>query len=137
MRAATRTKIARCAHTRHNGGVPGGDNPAPQPATARAGAGSEFPTGAAEPPDSAMAKTPAAPESFEAALRELETIVATMEGGQLPLAESLAAYRRGAELLQYCQSALKDAQMQVEVLEKGVLKGFEAAGAESGAADEP
>jgi exodeoxyribonuclease VII small subunit len=84
-----------------------------------------------------MAKTPAAPESFEAALRELETIVATMEGGQLPLAESLAAYRRGAELLQYCQSALKDAQMQVEVLEKGVLKGFEAAGAESGAADEP
>ena len=65
------------------------------------------------------------PASFEAALSELETIVATMEGGQLPLKESLAAYQRGAELLQYCQSALKDAQQQVQVLEKGVLKCFE------------
>ena len=47
-----------------------------------------------------------------------------MEGGQLPLAESLAAYKRGAELLQYCQAALKDAQQQVQVLERGVLKAF-------------
>ena len=29
-------------------------------------------------------------------------------------------------LLQYCQAALKDAEQQVEVLEKGVLKAFEA-----------
>ena len=55
---------------------------------------------------------------------ELEQIVASMESGQLPLNESLAAYKRGAELLAYCQTALKDAQMQVEVLEKGVLKAF-------------
>ncbi len=66
------------------------------------------------------------PASFEAALAELEKIVATMEGGQLPLKESLAAYERGASLLQYCQNALKDAQQQVQVLERGVLKGFEA-----------
>ncbi len=65
------------------------------------------------------------PASFEAALAELEKIVATMEGGQLPLKESLAAYRRGAELLEYCQNALKDAQQQVQVLEKGVLKCFD------------
>ena len=64
----------------------------------------------------------ATPKTFEAALAELETIVATMEGGQLPLADALAAYKRGAELLQYCQAALKDAQQQVQVLEKGVLK---------------
>ena len=36
------------------------------------------------------------PESFEAALAELEAIVARMEGGQLPLKESLVAYQRGA-----------------------------------------
>ena len=65
---------------------------------------------------------PRSPATFEAALAELEEIVATMEGGQLPLKESLAAYKRGAELLQYCQAALKDAQQQVQVLEKGVLK---------------
>jgi exodeoxyribonuclease VII small subunit len=64
------------------------------------------------------------PKTFEGALAELESIVATMEGGQLPLAEALAAYQRGAELLQYCQAALKDAEQQVQVLERGVLKAF-------------
>ena len=79
-----------------------------------------------------MAKTAEAPPSFEAALAELEAIVATMEGGQLPLQESLAAYRRGALLLQFCQTALKDAQQQVQVLEKGVLKSFDASAMEPG-----
>ena len=69
--------------------------------------------------------TPNAPlPTFEAALDELESLVATMEAGQLPLQESLAAYKRGAELLAFCQTALKDAQLQVDVLEKGVLKAF-------------
>lgn len=65
------------------------------------------------------------PQSFEAALAELEDLVATMEGGTLPLKGSLAAYRRGAELLQYCQAALKHAELEVQVLEKGVLKAFQ------------
>jgi len=72
-----------------------------------------------------MAKSPdSTPQTFEAALAELEAIVATMEDGQLPLAEALAAHKRGAELLQYCQAALKDAQQQVQVLERGVLAAF-------------
>jgi exodeoxyribonuclease VII small subunit len=75
-----------------------------------------------------MAAPNDAPASFEAALAELEEIVAKMEEGSLPLQESLAAYRRGALLLQFCQKALEDAQLQVEVLEKGVLKAFDAAG---------
>jgi exodeoxyribonuclease VII small subunit len=75
-----------------------------------------------------MSVTPESPPSFEAALAELEALVATMEGGQLPLAQSLSAYKRGAELLAYCQAALKDAQQQVDVLEKGVLKTFKPEG---------
>jgi exodeoxyribonuclease VII small subunit len=71
-----------------------------------------------------MAEPTSPPQNFEAALKELEALVASMEGGQMPLAESLAAYQRGAELLAYCQAALKDAEMQVEVLEKGVLTAF-------------
>jgi len=71
-----------------------------------------------------MASSNDTPPTFEAALAELEALVATMETGQLPLKESLAAYQRGAELLAVCQAALKDAQLQVEVLEKGVLKTF-------------
>src|SRR5215471_7680644 len=74
------------------------------------------------PHDPHMAAQDEAAPTFEAALAELEDIVARMESGALPLKESLAAYQRGAVLLQYCQHALKDAQMQVEVLEKDVLK---------------
>jgi exodeoxyribonuclease VII small subunit len=62
--------------------------------------------------------------SFEAALAELESIVASMESGELSLEQSLAAYRRGAQLLQRCQTALKDAQQQVKVLEAGMLQDF-------------
>jgi exodeoxyribonuclease VII small subunit len=71
--------------------------------------------------------------SFEAALAELEQIVAEMEAGQLPLDEALAAYKRGAELLQTCRGRLEDAQQQVRVLEEGALKNF--LGSNSGAAD--
>ena len=77
-----------------------------------------------------MAKPSAPPASFESALAELEQIVAMMEAGQLPLSESLDAYKRGAELLQYCQAALKDAEQQVRIFEQGVLKGFDAAAGE-------
>jgi exodeoxyribonuclease VII small subunit len=65
----------------------------------------------------AKAAEPKAPPSFEAAMAELEALVASMEGGQLTLEASLAAYKRGAELLKYCQSALEDAQQQIKVLE--------------------
>ena len=64
------------------------------------------------------------PLTFEAALAELEGIVASMEAGQLPLEQSLAAYKRGAELLQFCQTQLHDAQQQVKVLEGGTLQTF-------------
>jgi exodeoxyribonuclease VII small subunit len=71
-----------------------------------------------------MAKTADAPRNFETALAELESIVASMEGGQLPLQASLTAYKRGAELVAFCQAALKDAQQEIEILEKGVLKPY-------------
>jgi exodeoxyribonuclease VII small subunit len=64
------------------------------------------------------------PQNFERALAELEKIVEAMEAGQLPLEESIAAYRRGAELLQFCQHALKEASQQVKILEAGVLEDF-------------
>ena len=62
--------------------------------------------------------------TFESALAELEKIVQNMEAGEMQLEQSLTAYRRGAELLKFCQAALQDAQQQVKVLEDGVLKDF-------------
>ncbi|MCB1936758.1 MAG: exodeoxyribonuclease VII small subunit [Nitrosomonas sp.] len=64
------------------------------------------------------------PESFEAASVELENIVTEMEAGQMSLEASLKAYKRGAELLQYCQKQLQDAQQQVRVLEDDMLKNY-------------
>lgn len=63
---------------------------------------------------------------FESAMAELEQIVANMEAGKLSLEDSLAAYKRGAELLSFCRSRLDDAQQQVSILEDGVLKDFSA-----------
>ena len=83
-----------------------------------------------------MASPEAVPASFEAALAELEAIVTAMEGGQLPLKESLVAYKRGAELLQYCQSTLKDAEQQVQVYEKGFLRAFESPEPDTTGSDE-
>jgi exodeoxyribonuclease VII small subunit len=72
----------------------------------------------AKPPE----KTP--PITFEKALEELESLVARMEDGKLPLEESLAAYQRGAELIKYCESRLADAQARIQVLEGGELRDF-------------
>ena len=75
-----------------------------------------------------MSKAPKSqPQTFETALAELERIVDGMEAGELPLEQSLAAYKRGAELLKFCQAQLADAQQQVKVLEDNVLKNYGAA----------
>ncbi len=54
--------------------------------------------------------------SFEQTFAELETIVAQMESGQMPLEASLAAYQRGNALLQSCQKSLADVEQQVQIL---------------------
>jgi exodeoxyribonuclease VII small subunit len=64
------------------------------------------------------------PATFEAAMAELETLVSDLEGGRLPLAEALAAYRRGARLLQFAQGQLQSAQDEVRILEGDVLRNF-------------
>lgn len=63
--------------------------------------------------------------SFEQAFAELEIIVAQMESGQMPLEASLAAYKRGDLLLQYCQKCLAEVEQQVHILnERNQLNAF-------------
>ena len=64
----------------------------------------------------------AAPLSYEAALQELESLVAGMESGQLPLAQLLSGYQRGAELLAYCRAQLDAVEQQIKVHDNGALK---------------
>jgi exodeoxyribonuclease VII small subunit len=58
------------------------------------------------------------PPSFEDALERLETIVESMESGEVPLAELLAKFEEGNTLLKVCESRLKEAELKIEQLKK-------------------
>jgi len=56
--------------------------------------------------------------SFESALTKLESIVESMESGEVPLAELLAKFEEGNKLLKHCEARLKDAELKIEQLKK-------------------
>ena len=58
-------------------------------------------------------------KTFENALSQLESIVARLEDGDLPLEESLKLFEEGIKLSRFCNQKLNDAQKKVEVLLKG------------------
>ena len=71
--------------------------------------------------------TPVAPDlpsSYEAALQELEQLLAQMEAGDLPLDQLLGSYRRGADLLGFCRDKLEAVEDQIKVLDQGMLKSW-------------
>jgi exodeoxyribonuclease VII small subunit len=43
-------------------------------------------------------------------------LVKKMESGQLPLADSVAAYEQGIKLKAYCEQLLKEAELKIETL---------------------
>ncbi len=67
----------------------------------------------------------AAAPSFEAALGELEGIVAAMEAGHMPLQDALDAYKRGVALLRQCQATLTAAEQQIRILDADGLHDFD------------
>jgi exodeoxyribonuclease VII small subunit len=69
---------------------------------------------------------PADDLSFEQAMDELDQLVRKMEAGELSLDESIAAYRRGAELARYCQGRLASAEQEIRQLEGDLLKPLDA-----------
>ena len=62
------------------------------------------------------------PQSYEAALTELEQLLLRLEAGALPLDQLLAGYQRGAQLLQVCRAQLGAVENQIKVLDEGTLK---------------
>ena len=57
--------------------------------------------------------------SFEEALRSLEDVVRRLEGGEVPLDESIALYERGEALRRHCQARLDAAQERIEKIVSG------------------
>ncbi|PID54773.1 MAG: exodeoxyribonuclease VII small subunit [Gammaproteobacteria bacterium] len=62
---------------------------------------------------------------FEDTLNQLEQLLETMEGGNLSLDESLAAFEKGIKLTRSAQQALESAQQKVAVLMESEEEDFE------------
>ncbi|MEM8792643.1 MAG: exodeoxyribonuclease VII small subunit [Pseudomonadota bacterium] len=66
-----------------------------------------------------MTDKPIAEMSFEEALAALESVVGQLEGGQVPLEESIALYERGDALKKHCEERLKAAELKVQKIVGG------------------
>ncbi|PAT38828.1 exodeoxyribonuclease VII small subunit [Vandammella animalimorsus] len=62
------------------------------------------------------------PASYEAAMQELEHLLAQIESGALPLEQLLAGYQRGAQLLAFCSERLQQVQAQVQILDGQLVR---------------
>ncbi|MBQ7355200.1 MAG: exodeoxyribonuclease VII small subunit [Clostridia bacterium] len=61
-----------------------------------------------------------APElNFEEAMARLEQIVRALEGGNVPLDESLTLYEEGVKLVKLCSSRLENAEKRIKILVDG------------------
>ena len=61
-------------------------------------------------------------KDFESAISELETLVNTLEEGDLSLDKSLELFERGVQLSRFCHQRLEEAERRIEVLnEQGEL----------------
>ena len=50
--------------------------------------------------------------SFEESMKRLETIVKTLESGQVSLDDSLALYEEGIQLVKACEKKLKEVEQK-------------------------
>ena len=64
---------------------------------------------------------PVAELGFEQALDELDALVRRLEAGELSLDDSIAAYKRGAELAKFCQAKLTAAEQEIRKLDGELL----------------
>ncbi len=57
-------------------------------------------------------------DSFEHSLKKLEEIVQTLEGGEIPLDETLEKFEEGMKLVQFCHGKLNEAEKKLKILIK-------------------
>jgi exodeoxyribonuclease VII small subunit len=62
-------------------------------------------------------------KDFESAIAELESLVKTLEDGDLALERSLELFERGVQLSRFCHAKLEEAERRVEILnDRGEIK---------------
>jgi exodeoxyribonuclease VII small subunit len=57
-------------------------------------------------------------DTFESSMKRLEEIVQRLEGGDMPLEESLKAFEEGMKLLSFCSKKLEEVEKKVSLLVK-------------------
>ncbi len=64
-------------------------------------------------------ENPKEPQSFDETLARIEAIVERLEGGNLPLEESLRLFEEGMTLVHKADGALREAELRIEKLVSG------------------
>ena len=59
-----------------------------------------------------------AEKKFEKSMQRLEEIVLSLEGGELPLEDSLKVFEEGMKLVKFCSDKLEEAEQKVTLLVK-------------------
>jgi exodeoxyribonuclease VII small subunit len=76
--------------------------------------------GAASVTDAAAKPEDLQGRPFDELIAELQRIVQALEAGSQPLEESIALYRRGLQLHAACEARLKDAELTITQLGRGL-----------------
>lgn len=65
--------------------------------------------------------------TFETALERLESLIESMENGDTPLADLVAKFEEGSNLLKLCQSKIQTAEKKIQKLniEDGTTEEFD------------
>ena len=58
-------------------------------------------------------------KSFEERLTEVETMIADMEAGGLPLQETVSRYERGMQMISALEKELSEASQKLTILTRG------------------
>ncbi|MFA6134317.1 MAG: exodeoxyribonuclease VII small subunit [Phycisphaerae bacterium] len=66
--------------------------------------------------------------TFEKALERLEKIVSEIEGGKVPLEQSIEKYADGIGLIKQCRAILETAEQKIKLLTKGEGQSLEISG---------
>ena len=64
-------------------------------------------------------------KTFEENLKELETIVAELEKGELSLEDAISKFEKGIKVSKECNSKLEDAENKINILLEGKEETFE------------
>ena len=64
-------------------------------------------------------------KTFEENLKELETIVAELEKGELSLEDAISKFEKGIKVSKVCNSKLEDAEKKINILLDGKEEVFE------------